>query len=92
MSQPPPSSERAAPSSLVLLDACALINLYACGYASEILDELETFGIVSHVQRESLFIRQGGTGEDARDRVSIDLESTCLKDCFRLYRTRVKRN
>jgi len=75
MSQPPPSSERAAPASLLLLDACALINLYACGHADEILaSSPETFGIVSHVQRETLFIRKGGVGEDARDRVPIDLD------------------
>ena len=62
-------------SSSLLLDACALINLYACGYADEILaSSSATFAIVSHVQDETLFIRRGGTGQDARDRVSIDLD------------------
>ncbi len=62
-------------SRVLLLDACAVINLFACGYAADILaSHPTTFGIVTHVQRETLFIRRGGEGDDARDRIPIALD------------------
>ena len=66
--------------SLLLLDACAVINLYACGHMSDILASTSTScGIVTQVRREALFVRRGGTGEDARDQVSIDLEDVVAR-------------
>jgi predicted nucleic acid-binding protein len=59
---------------LLLLDACVLINLFACGHVEEVLDALDTAAaIVRHVHREALFVRRGGTGDDAREPVQIDL-------------------
>jgi len=59
---------------LLLLDACVLINLFACGHVEEILDTLDkSAAIVHHVHRETLFIRHGGSGEDAREPVQLDL-------------------
>jgi predicted nucleic acid-binding protein len=60
--------------SPLLLDACALINLYACGHAREILaSSAMPCAIVSQVRHETLFIRRGGQGEDAGERIPIDL-------------------
>ncbi len=60
--------------SLLFLDACVLINLFACGHEEEILGSLDIpAAIVSHVHRESLFIRQGGDGDDAREPIPIHL-------------------
>ena len=59
---------------ILLLDACVLINLFACGHADEILGLLDfSPAIVSHVYRETLYIRRGGSGGDARESVTIDL-------------------
>lgn len=63
------------PEPFLLLDTCALINLYACGHIAEILRAMpSSVGIVSSVRRESLFIRRGGSGDDARDRFPIHLD------------------
>ena len=74
MSQPQPDRASGSDRSLLLLDACALINLYACGHIVEILSTSpDKFGMVTQVQSEALFVRRGGDGPDARDRVPIDL-------------------
>jgi len=57
-----------------LLDACAVINLYATGHmAAMVGSSTAACGIVTRVQQEALYIRRGGTGEDARDLEAIDL-------------------
>jgi hypothetical protein len=61
---------------VLLLDACVLINLFACGHLEEILDALDgSAAIVRHVHRETLFIRSGGSDEGALDPVKIDLSA-----------------
>ena len=62
--------------SLLVLDACVLINLVACGHVEEILGSLDIpAAIVRQVHHETLFIRRGGDGDDAREPVEIDLTS-----------------
>jgi len=61
-------------SRILLLDACVVINFAACGHISDILGSIDaSAAIVRHVQRETLHIRRGGSGDDARERVAIDL-------------------
>jgi predicted nucleic acid-binding protein len=59
---------------ILLLDACVVINLVASGHIGAILGALDVpCAIVSHVQRETLHIRRGGRGDDAGERIAIDL-------------------
>jgi predicted nucleic acid-binding protein len=61
----------AASDKLTLLDACAVINLYATGQMAEILECIEgRLGIASTVMRESLYV--DGRDENA-ERERIDL-------------------
>lgn len=58
---------------VALLDACAAINLYACRHMPDILRAVPSrCAIVERVQRESLYVRRGGGGDDARDLEAID--------------------
>lgn len=69
----------------LLLDACALINLYACGHLGEILESIPaSFGIVTRVRDEALFIRRGGGGEDAQDSIPIDLDDALSRGLLRV--------
>lgn len=59
---------------MCLLDACSLLNIYASGYINEILDTLPfTCAVVVAVERETLYIRRGGSGEDADEKVTVDM-------------------
>ncbi len=61
-------------SVLTLLDACAVISLFATRRMGDILDEVDgPVAVVDLVLRESLYVRRGGSGEDARDLEPIDL-------------------
>lgn len=60
---------------MILLDACAVVNLYASRRMSDILDAVGgTVAIVDRVFREAQYVFRGGTGEDAREREPVDLE------------------
>lgn len=62
--------------SLTLLDACAVLNLYATRRMESILAAVDgSVAVVDVVAREAQFVRRGGTGEDARERVQIDLQT-----------------
>jgi predicted nucleic acid-binding protein len=63
------------PSTVILLDACSLINLYATGRLSEMLSTVPARFVVSDiVLRESLYVRRGGIGDDADEREPIELQ------------------
>lgn len=58
----------------VLLDACCLLNLYATGRIDVILRALpDRFAIADHVAAEALYIRRGGSGDDADEWEPVDL-------------------
>ena len=57
-----------------LIDACSLLNLYASRHIQEILQTLPfAFAIAKKVFEEAIYIRRGGSGEDADERDPIDL-------------------
>lgn len=57
-----------------LLDACAVLNLYATGRMDELLSALGSpVAITDVVRQEALFIRRAGVGDDADERDSVDL-------------------
>jgi len=59
---------------ILLLDACTVINLYACRHMPPILESMgRPAGIVLRVHQEALYIRRGGSGEDAREHEAVDL-------------------
>lgn len=61
-------------NEVVLLDACCLMNLYATRFLEQILESLPMeFAIAERVQAEAIYVRRGGTGEDAEERDFIDL-------------------
>lgn len=60
---------------LLILDACAVINLYATGVMDRILvTSTDTPTVCDVVQNEAQFVRRGGQGPDARDLERIDLD------------------
>ncbi len=62
------------PDDLTLLDACAVINFSATGWMAAILAVIPgRVAVVDHVADEALYVRRGGTGDDARDPEPIDL-------------------
>lgn len=67
-------SQRAHPVSILLIDACTVINLVACRHPDAVLSgRPETAAIVPLVSRETLYVRRGGSGDDADERERIDL-------------------
>lgn len=69
--------------TLELLDSCALLNLYATGRLREIaFSRSGRFHIVDIVRREAAYVLKGGTGPDARDRITnVPFQSTCSERC-----------
>jgi len=60
---------------LTLLDACAVLNLYATRWMGPILVAVNgPVGVADVVAREAQFVLRGGTGEDAREREPVDLQ------------------
>ncbi len=65
---------RSGDSPVTLLDACAVISLYATRWMREILAEVDgEVAVVELVVNEALYVRRGGSGDDAREREPIDL-------------------
>lgn len=65
-----------AGAGLTLLDACAVINLYATRRMDEILRVLPTrCGIVDAVRREAGHVRRGGDAGDANELEPIALDA-----------------
>lgn len=63
-----------SPRGLVLLDACAVINLYASRWMEDIVGAVGVpVGVVRIVHQESLYVLHGGEGDDADERVRVDL-------------------
>jgi len=61
-------------NSVLLLDACCLLNIYASDRLDTIAEALScSFMISEAVGREALYIRRGGSAEDANDREAINL-------------------
>lgn len=61
---------------VTLLDACAVVNLYATRRMDQILATIDgPVAVVDVVEREAQYVFQGGDGEDAREREPIDLQS-----------------
>lgn len=59
---------------LILLDACCLLNLYATQRLDEILVALQGhFGVAERVAAEALYLRRGGSGEDADEKDPVDI-------------------
>lgn len=66
--------------SLTLLDACAVVNLFATRRMEQILAAVDgQVAIADVVAREAQFVWRGGGGEDAREREPVDLRP-CLDD------------
>ena len=62
------------PPDVTLLDACAVINLYATRRMDAILAAVPTaVGVVDLVRGEAHYVLRGGAGEDAREREPVDL-------------------
>lgn len=57
---------------ILLLDACSVINLAACDLLSALASN-RSFHVVDLVVEEALFIRCGGDGDDADERLPINL-------------------
>lgn len=58
-----------------LLDACAVMNLYATRHMREIVATIDgPVAVVDVVAREAQFVWRGGTGDDAREREQVDLQ------------------
>lgn len=63
-------------SALILLDACAVINLFATRRMHDVLTAVPgTIAIAEMVARESQFVRRGGSRDDADERDPVDLEA-----------------
>ena len=64
-----------SPQPLTLLDACAVVNLYATRRMGAILvANGGTFAVVDVVAREAQNVYRGGSGEDAREREPVALQ------------------
>lgn len=77
MSEPPSRVPAPTPMKppLLILDACAVINLYATREMERILvANAGTHTICDVVQNEAQYVRRGGQGQDARDLERIDLD------------------
>ena len=62
--------------SLTLLDACAVVNLYATRSMGPILATIDgPVAVVDAVAREAKYVFRGGDGSDARERESIAVQS-----------------
>jgi hypothetical protein len=60
--------------SVVLLDACCLLNFYAAGCCETIAEALGcSFSIAEAVSKETLYVRHGDIQEDPAAREAIDL-------------------
>ncbi len=60
---------------VTLLDACAVVNLYATRRMEHILAAIDgPVAVADVVEREAQYVFQGGDGEDAREREAIDLQ------------------
>lgn len=56
------------------MDACCVLNLYATDRMDAILRALPArFAIAGGVAAEALYVRQGGSGDDADERIPVDL-------------------
>ena len=68
----------------IVLDACLIINLYATRRFEEILSELPyRFAVSDKVfVDEMLYVRRGGSGEDALEHDPIDFESAISSEAF----------
>lgn len=58
---------------LTLLDACAVVNLYATRWMGPILAAVGG-PVVDVVAREAQFVWRGGSGDDAREREQVDVQ------------------
>jgi hypothetical protein len=71
----PPVNVQQPARSLLLLDACCLLNIFATGHVAEILETLNwRFAIAIAVAREAMWIYRGGEGEDARERDPVNTQ------------------
>lgn len=60
---------------ITLLDACAVVSLYATRRLADILAAVDgPVAVVDVVEREAQYVFRGGGGEDAKERESIDLQ------------------
>lgn len=60
---------------LTMLDACAVVNLYATRFMGPILATIDgPVAIVDVVAREAQYVFRGGDGEDAREREPVALQ------------------
>lgn len=60
-------------SAVILLDACVVINLYACDQMKAVAQYYRSFYVVDVVFQETMYVRRGGTGGDADERDQVDL-------------------
>lgn len=74
-----------------LLDACAVVNLFASRRMAEIVAAVEgPVAIVDVVEREAQFVFRGGAGDDAREREPIDLRPLLAADLVEVIATDVE--
>jgi predicted nucleic acid-binding protein len=73
------------PPDVTLLDACAVISLYATRRMDAILAAVPTdVGVVDLVRTEAHYVLRGGPGEDAREREPVDLEPLIVSGDLRV--------
>lgn len=70
-----------------LLDACTVINLDASRHAADILAHGGPHAVSDVVRNESLYIRRGGGGDDARDVVRTDLAALVTRQLLTVITT-----
>lgn len=70
-----------------LLDACSVINLDASRRAAAILTHGGPYAVSDVVSQESLYIRRGGGGDDAREAIRIDLASLVTQQLLTIITT-----
>lgn len=64
-----------AGQALVLLNACCLLNLYATGRIRDIFQVPSVrFAVAERAAAETLYVRRGGSGDDAGAHEPVDLQ------------------
>lgn len=59
----------------ILLDACCVLNLYATRRIREILEAIPVrFAVAERAAAEALFVRRGGSGDDASEQDPVNLQ------------------
>src|SRR5687768_17510547 len=76
---------------LTLLDACAVLNLYATRSMGPILMAVNgPVGVADVVAGEAQFVLRGGIGTDAREREPVDLQPLLNDDLLKVISSNIE--